>query len=204
MESLAEDKIINFLKENIAPLNDNNFGSGYRCSVNLTDGTFLPCVIFRSAKPVVKLAMRRFKEEQSGRSIFAKSSGLGYEEIVKTFIAKGNCVNAYDITAVLKSRFAFPFEVLRQIKGETTMGWTAFVAKFGDGRCLGFGTRWSNEFFDLPEGFDAGQIVEIISNSYLLPTGEIVHYRSLDPKMTIEELGVNREKPFFECYLDGL
>jgi hypothetical protein len=204
MKSLEEDKIISFLKENIAPLNDSNFGPGYRSSVYLTDGTFLPCVIFRSSKPVVELAMRRFKEEQSRRSIFAKSSGLGYEEIVKTFVAKGNCVNDYEIAAVLKSRFAFPFEVLRQVKGETNMGWTAFVAKFSDNRCLGFGTRWSYDFFDLPEGYDADQIVEIISNSYLLRTGEIVHHRSLDPKMTIEELRVNREKPFFECYLDGL
>jgi hypothetical protein len=204
MKSLEEDKIISFLKENITLLNDSNFGPGYRSSVYLTDGTFLPCVIFRSSKPVVELAMRRFKEEQSGRGIFAKSSGFGYEEIVKTFVAKGNCVNVYEIAAALKSRFAFSFEVLRQVKGETAMGWTAFVARFSDGRCLGFGTRWSYDFFDLPEGYDADQIVEVISNSYLLRTGEIVHHRSLDPKMTIEELGVNREKPFFECYLDGL
>jgi hypothetical protein len=204
MISLEEDKIVSFLKENIAPLNDRNLGPGYRSSVYLTDGTFLPCVIFRSSKPVVELAMRRFKEEQSGRGIFAKSSGFGYKEIVKTFVAKGNCVNGYEIAAALKSRFAFSFEVLQQIKGETTMGWTAFVARFSDGRCLGFGTRWSYDFFDLPEGYDADQIVEIISNSYLLRTGEIVHHRSLDPRMTIEEIGVNREKPFFECYLDGL
>lgn len=204
MISLEEDKIVSFLKENIAPLNDSNLGPGYRRSVYLTDGTFLPCVIFRSSKPVVELAMRRFKEEQSGRGIFAKSSGFGYKEIVKTFVAKGNCVNGYEIAAALKSRFAFSFEVLQQIKEETTMGWTAFVARFRDGRCLGFGTRWSYDFFDLPEGYDADQIVEIISNSYLLRTGEIVHHRSLDPRMTIEEIGVNREKPFFECYLDGL
>ncbi|HEY4064166.1 MAG TPA: hypothetical protein VGM30_19805 [Puia sp.] len=204
MKSLEEGNIISFLKENVAPLNDSNFGPGYRSSVHLTDGTLLPCVIFRSSRPVVELAMRRFKQEQSGRSIFAKSAGFGYEEIVKTFVARGNCINGYEIGAVQKSRFAFPFEMLQQIKGETTMGWTAFVARFRDGRCLGFGTRWSNDFFDLPEGYDADQIVEIISNSYLLSTGEIVHHRSLDPNMTIEELGVNREKPFFECYLDGL
>lgn len=146
MKSLEEGHIISFLKENVAPLNDSNFGPGYRSSVRLTDGTFLPCVIFRSSKPVVELAIRRFKEEKSGRGIFAKSSGFGYEEIVKTFVAKGNCINGYDIAEVLQSRFAFPFEVLRQVKGETTMGWTAFVARFSDGRCLGFGTRWSCNF----------------------------------------------------------
>lgn len=204
MEALSEQDIINFIRENISPVIDSSFGPGYRTSVFLTDGTFLPCVVFRSTKSMVELAMRRLREEQSGRGIFAKSSGLGYEGIVKTFVTKGNCVNVYDIAKVIRSRFAFPLEVIKQIRGETTMGWTAFVAKFKDGRSLGFGTRWHTKFFDLPETFNPGDIDEIINNSYLLPSGEIVHHGSLGPTMTIKDLWVNREKPFFECYLEGL
>lgn len=204
MKPLDENAIISYLKENVTPLNDDRFGPGYRASVYLTDGTFLPCVLFRNSEPIVELAVRRFKEEQSGRSIFAKSAGLGYEYVVKTFVAQGNCINHYEIAEITKSRFAFPLEVLGQVKGETTMGWTAFVASFRDGRRLGFGTRWSTEFFDLPQGYETEEIVEIINNSYLLGTGEVVHHRSLDPKMTIAKLDINREKPFFECYLDGL
>lgn len=52
-----------FLKDNVEPLDDNAFGLGYRVSVYLTDGTFLPCVIFRNSNTIVDLAIRRFKEE---------------------------------------------------------------------------------------------------------------------------------------------
>ena len=55
MEPLAEEKIISYLKENITPLNRSSYGPGYRASVYLTDGTFLPCVMFHSAKLVVEL-----------------------------------------------------------------------------------------------------------------------------------------------------
>jgi hypothetical protein len=93
MNSLPDKDIIKFLKANIQPLDDNTYGLGYRASATLKDGTFLPCVIFRNPSTLINLAIRRFKEEQSGKSIFSKSSGLGYREIVKTFVASGNCVN---------------------------------------------------------------------------------------------------------------
>jgi hypothetical protein len=63
------DEIINFLKENIEPLEDNVYGLGYRASVYLKDGTFLPCVLFRNPNAVVNLAIRRFKEEKGGNGI---------------------------------------------------------------------------------------------------------------------------------------
>lgn len=71
------DEIINFLKENIEPLEDNVYGVGYRASVYLKDGTFLPCVLFRNPNAVVNLAIRRFKEEKGGNGIFSKSRGVG-------------------------------------------------------------------------------------------------------------------------------
>lgn len=111
MNSLPDKDIIKFLKDNIHPLDDNAYGLGYRASATLKDGTFLPCVIFRNPEILVNLAIRRFKEEQSGKSIFSKSSGLGYREIVKTFVASGNCVNRYDISIVDKSRVAFPLDI---------------------------------------------------------------------------------------------
>jgi hypothetical protein len=205
MEALSESDIVTYVKENIIPVDNSIYGPGYRASVYLKDGTYLPCVVFRSSKPIVDLAVRRFKEELSGKGIFAKSSGLGYLDIVKTFVAKGNCINGYDVSKVTKSRFAFPLEIQKQIKGETSMGWTAFVARLSDGRYLSFGTTWHLEFFDLPDGYNADDIVEIINNSYLLKSGEIVHHRSFDWATRREELtDINREKPFFECFLDGL
>jgi hypothetical protein len=206
MNSLPDEDIISFLKNNVQPLEDNAYGIGYRASATLKDGTFLPCVIFRNPSKLVHLAIRRFKEEQTAKSIFSKLSGVGYRDIVKTFVASGNCLNHYDIARVDKSRFAFPLNIQMQIKGETSMSWTAFVAKFKDGRHLGFGTTWNLEFFDLPDDIQAEDIVEIINHSYLLKTGEIVAHRSSFDRVTRkDELEkIYSDRPFFECYVDNL
>lgn len=52
-------------------------------------------------------------------------------------------------------------KIQKQIQGETSMAWTAFVARFKDGRLLSFGTTWNWEYFDLPEGYHSENIDEI-------------------------------------------
>jgi hypothetical protein len=206
MKRQHTDKIIKFLKDNIEPLEDNAYGLGYRASVYLTDGTFLPCVIFRNPKTVVNLAMRRFKEEQSGKGVFNRSSGLGYYEIVKTFVTNGNCINDFDIERVDKSKFAFPLTILRQIHGETTMGWTGFAAKMKDGKYFGFGTTFSFKFFQIPDGYSVEDIEEIINHSYVLENGELRSHREGNQILTDgwKNAVIYRERPFFECYVDNL
>ena len=130
MRRQQTEDIIKFLKDNIEPLEDNAYGLGYRASVYLTDGTFLPCVIFRNSKTVVNLAIRRFKEEQTGKGIFNRSSGLGYYNIVKTFVTSGNCINDYDIDRVEKSKFAFPLNIQRQIQGKPRRGPRLYVVLY--------------------------------------------------------------------------
>jgi hypothetical protein len=204
MTPLPIEDIIKFLKTNIEPLTDNIFGDGYRAFVTLTDGLQLPCVLFRNSSKLVDLAVRRFKEEQSGKSIFSKSSGLSYRDIVKNFVANGNCINYYDIAKVDKSDFAFPLQTLKQIRGETKMGWTGFIAKMKDGNKFAFGTSFLFDFFDLPKGYGPTDIVEIINHSYLDKEGNLKSYH--DPKV-YEEFDrslVYRERPYFECYLDNL
>lgn len=195
-----------FLKENVDPLEDHAYGPGHRASAYLTDGTFLPCVIFRNPSVLVELAIRRFKEEQSGRSIFSRSSGLAYSEIVKTFVASGNCVNDYDIERVEKSRYAFPLSVQQQIRGETTMGWTGFAAKMKDGKLFGFGTSCRWEFFDMPEGYSGEDAVEIINHSYVSKLGELKSHTVpfVEYPPDYGEAIVHREKPFFECFTDSI
>jgi hypothetical protein len=206
MKPLQPVEIIRFLKDNIEPLEDRSFGPGYRASVYLTDGTFLPCVIFRNQKAVVDLAIKRFKEERIGNSILKFPSGNGYYEVVKSFVVQGNCINAYDIGGVEKSNFAFPLLIQKQIKGETTMGWTCFAAKMKDGKYIGFGTSWGIEFFQMPDGYSTEDIEEIINHSYVLHTGELRNHR--DSSATRQEdyknAVVYRERPFFECYIDNL
>ncbi len=207
MNKVTEIEIISFLKNNIEPFQDNTYGLSYRASVTLKDGTFLPCVIFRNPEQTIDLAIRRFKEEQSNKSIFSnKSKGFGYREIVKNFVTKGNNINIYDIINVSKSRFAIPFEVFRKVHGETAMSWTAFILEFNDNKKLSFGTSWNWEFFDIPEGYDFKNVKSIISGCYLTKENEIVQHKSiLDFQNDKEKFQtIYREKPFFECFIDNL
>jgi hypothetical protein len=206
MRHQQSEDIIKFLKDNVEPLQDSAYGLGYRVSAYLIDGTFLPCVIFRNPKTIVNLAIRRFKEEQKGKSIFSTSSRLGYYDIVKNFVTNRNCINDYDIDRVEKSKFAFPLTIQKQIQGETTMGWTGFAAKMKDGKYFGFGTNFRWEFFQMPDNYSVDDIVEIINHSYVLKTGELRSHRE-GPMTRPEEYKdavVYRERPFFECYIDNL
>lgn len=47
---MEQNEILKFLKENISPLTHDFFGTRYRASVYLKDGTFLPYVLFSSEK----------------------------------------------------------------------------------------------------------------------------------------------------------
>lgn len=204
MAPLPVEEIIKFLKDNIRPLTDLNYGNGYRASVTLTDGLHLPCVMFRNTSKIIDLAIRRFKEEQSGKSIFSKSSGFGYREIVKTFVTSGNCLNYYNIAKVNKSDFAFPEQTLGQIRGETKMGWTGFVAKMKDGKQFSFGTSFLFDFFEMPKGYSPNDIIEIINHSYLDKKGNLKSYHVPEVYKEFDKSLVYREKPYFECYLDNL
>ena len=70
---MNNSEIIQFLKDNIEPLKKEFEGNQYRCSAYLKDGTYLPCVIFQNPGPTVNQAIKRLKEERTGKSIFAKT-----------------------------------------------------------------------------------------------------------------------------------
>lgn len=201
---MASEEIISFLKENVPPLENAACGEGYRASVTLVDGIYLPCVIFRNPTTTVDLAMRRFKEEQTGKSIFSRESGLGYREIVKTFVTGGNNINYYEIAKIDISNFAFPQVILDKIHGETLMSWTGFVAKMKDGHQFAFGTRFSFEFFNMPEGYTPLDIVEIINHSYLDEENNVKSYHSPEGYPRFDSIKVFRERPFFECFVEHL
>jgi hypothetical protein len=92
-----------------------------------------------------------------------------------------------------------------KIQGETSMSWTAFVAKFKDGRQLSFGTTWNWEYFDLPNDYDSNDIIEIINHSYLSKSGDIIKHGQIDREVDWKQLQtIHKDKPFFECYVDNL
>lgn len=164
------------------------YGPRYRVSATLTDGTVLSCVV-ESMKPVVELAMRRFEQEKKGGIKAILGLMGGYPKIVENFVTTGNCVNHYDIESLDISRFAIPLARLREVKGETSMGWTEFYATMTDGVEFCFGTSFYQEFFDMPPGYSGTDIRKIIP----AVRSETRKYEK-----------VFREKPFFTCYIDGL
>lgn len=204
---MNNEKIIKFLKSEIEPLEDQTYGLGYRASVYLKDGTYLPVVIFRNPEKKIDLAIKRFKEEKSGMGIIKWGIGKdGYREIVKTFVSSGNKINDYDIEKVEKSPYAFSKKMLSEIRGETTMGWTGFVAQMKDNKTFGFGTSFLFDFFQLPEGYESADIYKIINHSYVSKSGEVKPHKVpfMKHPNDYDEAAIFRERPYFECYIDGL
>jgi hypothetical protein len=182
---MSIEQIVNYLKSNIEPIPNYDQAPLYRCAAYLTDGTYLPCVAFQSASRYVDLAMKRFDESRP-KFFKLKSSDnqLGYRGIVQTFVTSGNCINDYDIHKVEKSPYAIPLERLKEIKGETSMGWTGFDVLMNDGKIFSFGTSFYNEFFNMPQGYSAIDIRKIIPHSVGQKSNVLTY----------------REKPFFCCY----
>ncbi len=186
-------EIAEFLKANIVPLDDAIYGPRYRASARLNDGTYLPCVVFEGLAPRLRLAEKRLRPRPWSYK-FAPN-------VLRVFVAGGNHVARYDLSEVESSPFAWPLELLKQIQGETAMGWTAFVAEMTDGTFHNFGTDFRMEFFDLPAGYNYHQIKRIHSG---------VTHRSFDKGLepwsfeSAKDCKVIRERPFFTCYLDEL
>jgi hypothetical protein len=141
---MNESEIIEFLRATVEPLPDSVYGNRYRASAYLIDGTYLPCVVFQSKGRQVDLALKRFEQ--------LRSKPDQYRMVVETFVADTTSMADYNITSIEVSPFAWPLRILRTIKGETTMAWTAFVAEMNDKKRFSFGTSFSREFFDLPDG----------------------------------------------------
>ncbi len=105
MKTPKPEEIARFLKSNIEPLED-VYGTGYRASAYLLDGTYLPCVAFRNPKDMTDLAIRQFKEEQSKKRLFRKRESC-YRTIVQHFVTVGNRVNGHEIARVKKANLLF-------------------------------------------------------------------------------------------------
>jgi hypothetical protein len=191
-----------FIEAGIDPFPDSTYGPGYRCSAQLVDGTFLPCVIIRQRKFIVDLAERRLAEERSKTGIFRNSSDP-YREMLAHFVASGNRVNAYNIKRPTTSRFAIPLSVLEQIQGETVMSWTGFVLEMTDGHSFAFGTTFLTAFFDLPEGYGFENVKAVTNHSYLDEEGRVRPIREDAEKWrnSFSRCVVYREKPYFDCFV---
>jgi hypothetical protein len=182
-------EIISYLKNNIEPLTLYDGTTSYCCSAILKDDLLLPCVQFLNLDKRLNLAISRFKETKPKLFGLIKPNIAGtYEDIVSVFVINGNRINDYDIKRLEKSPFAIPLKHLKEIKGETSMGWTGFDAIMKDSKRFSFGTTYSTEFFNMPSGYTANDIKKIIPHER--------GTRNID--------SVFRERPFFECYIKGI
>lgn len=179
---MNESEIKIFLKANIKPIKTVKEGAVFRCSAYLNDGTYLPCVLFQPIESRVGLALKRFEETMNNPSLH---ESMGYKAIVASFVCKGNSVNHYDIKRLEDSPYAISEEHLKEIVGETSMGWTEFVGNMDDGKSFNFGTSFYTWFFDMPEGYSGKRIKKIIP--------------AVKGQRT--QGNVYREKLFFNCYI---
>jgi hypothetical protein len=190
---MKNTEIIQFLKENVEPLKNDIFGDGYRVAVHLTDGTFLPCVIFRNPRTITELVIKRFRNEHNGVGLFGRKI-KDYYENVKYFATYGNRIKEYYIDSISLSKYAFPISVLQQIGSETAMGWTGFKVRMKDGSIFKFGTTANTEFFHMPDGYAVEDIDKIENGDD----------RSILYSKVSDETIIYRECIFFECYIENL
>ena len=194
--------ISDFLAGGGSPFKADHLGEGHRCSVELVDGTVLPCVMLRKPETILALAERRIAEEGRGKGVFSKSANPS-REMLAHFLTKGNRVNAYDIKSVTPSIYAMPLTLLEQITGETLMSWTGFVLTMSDGHSFSYGTTFLFQFFNLPSGYTFEEVKTVHNHAYVDETGAIRHIREDAEKWraSLNCLPVFREKPFFDCFL---
>lgn len=163
--------------------------TAYRCAAYLTDGVYLPCVVLKSRRQWLDLALKRIaetgEEAEAARFLRRRQARANYEGVLDTFVAAGNRLNDYDIARLEPSPFALPARLLGEIAGETSMSWTQFVATMRDGRRFSFGTTFHIEFFAMPAGYSATDVVTIEA-----------HKR--------ESADLFRERPFFTCFTDAV
>ncbi|MCE0498601.1 MAG: hypothetical protein LV481_11705 [Methylacidiphilales bacterium] len=174
---MDESSIAAYVREHIEPLPHPHYGPRYRVAATLKDGLFLPCVVIASRTRRLELADKRLKETKLD------------ERILSTFVCSGNRLNHYDIATLSVSPYAIPLSHLKNMGGETSMMWTQFHVIMNDNKEFIFGTTFLDEFFSMPDGYSADNVIRI----FPAQKGE---------RITAE--GIYRERPFFECLIAGL
>lgn len=128
-----------------------------------------------------------------------------YGQIIATFVACGNRVNDHDVASSDLSKYAIPLPLLKQIHGETFMGWTGWVFRMRDGRLFSYGSSFHTEFFQLPEGYDFDDVTEVVNHSLVDSGGAIVTLgRGAPPLASYDCAADLRERAFFTCAVDDL
>lgn len=139
---------------------------------------------------------------------FLADQKKSYQQIVRHFVTSGSSVDNHYIQSVDPSPFALPPEVMSQIEGETMMSWTGWVFEMTDGSVFSYGSTYSFDFFELPEGYNFRDVAKVHNHSYVNAEGNLV---SIDEDRTgyikkrnaDDQARVYRERPYFICFVDS-
>ena len=113
-----------------------------------------------------------------------------YTDVINGLLTKSGRIPAKEIGALEPSAYAIPVKLREQIEMETSLGWTRFQGVMKDGSLHEFGTEWRTEFFQMPEGYSASDLIQV------MPVPEESEQHPNVPLF--------RERPSFHCYVDGL
>jgi hypothetical protein len=197
------DKRFQDIISNVEPIPDSIYGPRYRCALTLRDGTLIPCAVLQSKVKLIELAKRRIKEEMSGKSLIGGPDPYG--QILSTFVAGGNRLNAYDVASANPSRYAPPLALLHKIRGETTMAWTGWVFEMQDGKLFAYGSSFTMEFFDLPDGYSFDDVVKVHNHSFLSPDGTLrSHEQGAMLPADYSPDNLFRERIYFTCNIEDI
>jgi hypothetical protein len=189
--------------ETVEPFEDSFYGSLYRCSLTLKDGTYLPCAVIQSKQKLVELAKRRIREEMDGKGCLGGADP--YEQIVLSFVTGGNRINDCDVISATPSHFAIPLALLHQIHGETTMAWTGWVFEMSDGSMFSYGSSFSMKFFQLPDGYSFRDVTKVYNHSYVGKNGKLIPLQqgSFLPD-DYKDMPLLRERVYFTCAIESI
>lgn len=186
---------------------DGDEGETCRCSVILTDGLKLPCVVLKPAAPRVASVITRLEDERAGNSII-RVPGDAYIAAVAAFTALDSQISPHQIAEVRPSPYAIPWDLMNRVEGETLMGWTAWVFEMTDGALFPYATSFSCEFFGLPEGYTFADVAQVHSGFYVNAKGGLSRVLDdVDSYWAAYEAGTVprpfENRPYFICYYDA-
>jgi hypothetical protein len=195
------DNPFQYVIETVEPIEDSIDGRQYRCALTLWDGTHLPCVVIHSKQRLVELAKRRIKEGIDGQGILDGDDPYG--RIISRFVPEVNRIDEYDVKSASPSPFAPPISLLRQIHGETTMAYTGWVFEMSDGKMFSYGSDYSMEFLELPDGYSFADVAKVHNHSYVGETGELMPLQQggFFPD-DYRDVPVFHERLYFRCATD--
>jgi hypothetical protein len=131
----------------------------FRCSARLLDGTYLPCLVLREAAAEVEMVLSGWR---ASRLAEPPSSDEVYESNFKAIAVGGSRVSLEQIRELETSPYAISWDLLQTLPGEVDWHLLTFTGVMDDGARFLFHTSMTVAFFEMPEGYSAQRVRQVI------------------------------------------